>query len=577
MSTPTTHTPPAVSTLTAGVLALLTLVGAVALAMVRLEPPTQPPGRESGWDDAAWTDLQRIASEPRPRGSPAHAAAREYLVEQLDASGWDVKLLAGRARSPWRQQGEAYEVVNVLARRAGTLPVEAGGKSLLLMAHYDTKRVAPGAGDDGSGVVTLLHVARKLAAMPPTRNDVLILLTDGEEEGLLGAVAFFEQQTDPATIGAVLNFEGRGSRGPVILFETSGAEGPLLDVYAAEVDRPVTSSFASDLYRVLPNATDFTISLRRGVPGLNFAFVGGWMNYHRETDTIENLSPATLRHHLVHGESLVPVLANADLSELRRAEPRVFFDVLSGFVVRYPAWYALPLAIAGAMMLVAICVWGAVIGRLRAGRMLLAAGAGLGALVLNVLLAWGVVRVVPGAEMMRNEPLAVAGFVLLAVAVLSTLERVATRRLSTAELAAGSLSLLAVLAITLAAALRGGSYLLLIPLVGGTLALAAMIRQDDRSLHPLPLLLLLATTFVVAVVATPVIYLTHLATIPNVVPPWDPRFPLAPFAAVLTTLVLIGLLPMLRLLAAGHRFALPVLTAILAAASFLVATAPWSG
>jgi Zn-dependent M28 family amino/carboxypeptidase len=73
----------------------------------------------------------------------------------------------------------------------------AGG--LLLVAHYDhlgegPGGILPGADDNASGVATLLEFARLAADAPGWR----LLLTDGEELGLLGARAYLREYGPPA-------------------------------------------------------------------------------------------------------------------------------------------------------------------------------------------------------------------------------------------------------------------------------------------------------------------------------------------------------------------------------------------
>lgn len=46
------------------------------------------------------------------------------------------------------------------------------------------------------------------------KNDIVILISDAEELGLLGAGAFVEHHPWAKDIGLVLNFEARGSGGP---------------------------------------------------------------------------------------------------------------------------------------------------------------------------------------------------------------------------------------------------------------------------------------------------------------------------------------------------------------------------
>jgi hypothetical protein len=100
------------------------------------------------------------------------------------------------------------------------------------------------------------------------RNDIVFVFTDGEEAGLLGAEAFAAEHPLAARGGVVLNVEARGTGGPVIMFETANGNASLVDVFAGAA-HPVGTSFAVEIYRILPNDTDFSVFLRirPGAPG----------------------------------------------------------------------------------------------------------------------------------------------------------------------------------------------------------------------------------------------------------------------------------------------------------------------
>ena len=80
-------------------------------------------------------------------------------------------------------------VENILARISGTRQHgrRAAGLALRLRAG------GAGGGGRGSGVAAILEAARAIKTGPALRNDVILLLTDAEELGLLGARAFVEQ------------------------------------------------------------------------------------------------------------------------------------------------------------------------------------------------------------------------------------------------------------------------------------------------------------------------------------------------------------------------------------------------
>ena len=74
----------------------------------------------------------------------------------------------------------------------------------------------------------------------------------------------------------VLNVEARGTTGPPIMFETSRGNADLAAAFAAAAPHPVASSFAVEVYRALPNDTDFSVLLGDGdFTGLNTAYIDG--------------------------------------------------------------------------------------------------------------------------------------------------------------------------------------------------------------------------------------------------------------------------------------------------------------
>jgi hypothetical protein len=202
-------------------------------------------------------------------------------------------------------------VENVVAKIAGRGP----GPGVLLMAHYDSVPMAPGAGDDGAGVAALLEVARILVAEAPFENSVILAFTDAEEFGLLGAEAFFGQHRWAKEIGVVINVEGSGSEGESLLLRTGPDSRWVVDAFKRSVDHPSAYSVADEVFKHMPNDTDFSVAQRAGLPGIDFAFAGERNHYHSPLDTVDNLSRVTLQH---HGENVLPLtreLASMDLGD----------------------------------------------------------------------------------------------------------------------------------------------------------------------------------------------------------------------------------------------------------------------
>ena len=123
----------------------------------------------------------------RPVGTSANRLAREYVIAQLQQMGFQVRLQETEAVR--RERGQTTRVANIIATRAGREREAIG-----LLAHYDSSPFAPGAADDALGVAVSLEAAGELANGDAMRHTLMVLVTDGEEAGLMGAVALV---TDP--------------------------------------------------------------------------------------------------------------------------------------------------------------------------------------------------------------------------------------------------------------------------------------------------------------------------------------------------------------------------------------------
>ena len=66
-------------------------------------------------------------------------------------------------------------------------------------------------------MAALLETARALKSGPRLANDIVILLTDGEEIGLMGSSTFVQERGSATDVGAVFNFEARGTSGDLPL------------------------------------------------------------------------------------------------------------------------------------------------------------------------------------------------------------------------------------------------------------------------------------------------------------------------------------------------------------------------
>jgi hypothetical protein len=315
---------------------LLIIAAAAALTLFRLQAPQaaalDAPATEFS-AARALAHLGHIASAPRPLGSSGHDAARDYIVAQLAAGGieHEVQETAVAVDNP-RDIPSIARVENVIGRIRGT----RSSGAILLVAHYDSVPTGPGASDDAHGVAVLLETARALAAHGRLQNDVILLFSDAEEMGYLGARAFVEQHRWFRDVKIALNFEARGTRGPAVLFETGRNSGWAVEQFGRASATPFGNSLLPRIYEMLPNKTDLTPIRGTGVMGLNFAFFDGFAGYHSQHDTVAALDPRSLQHQGGHALATTLALGDAALAAAPRRES-VFFDVLGARFFSYPA------------------------------------------------------------------------------------------------------------------------------------------------------------------------------------------------------------------------------------------------
>ena len=122
----------------------------------------------------------------------------------------------------------------------GVLPgKDRAAPAVALMAHYDSVPASTGASDDAAGVASALEIVRAIKARGVPARDVIVLITDGEEAGLLGADAFFARDPLAKRIGFVFNMDVRGSAGRVQMFQTGDRNGGAIRLLMANTPRPV--------------------------------------------------------------------------------------------------------------------------------------------------------------------------------------------------------------------------------------------------------------------------------------------------------------------------------------------------
>ena len=500
-----------------------------------------------------------IAHQPHPSGSAEHVRVREYLLEALRGLGLDPQVQ--EAIGVGTHNNVAAHIWNVIARLPGR---QAGGPAVLLASHYDTVPPAPGAGDDGAAVATLLETLRALRAGPPPEHDVIALFTDGEEAGLTGSAAFVRDHPWAHDVAVVLNFEGRGTSGLSIMFESSPGN---LD--AVRTLRSVRGGTANSLFvsvaRFLPNDTDLSEFLLLGQPALNFGFSGGLERYHSAQDDAAHLNAGSVQHHGMQALALARAFADGPLPRPRTGDA-VFFTVPGVGIIVYPMWLTMPLVL-GAGILVLVAGIGLQRREQRWGRnvMLGVTGAAL-ATALGTAVAFGA-----DAAMQRllgtsldtegssgSRALCAVGLVLLLLSVATCCWILVRRWASAAGAHLGTLALWLVIAVAIAWTIPGVSFLFTWPLLAS--AAAAVVSAFTASPRASLAVSWVATLVTIAIIV-PVVYAVGLVVFGFGTSGWMVVGVLVPFSLLLIA-------QRLEELTSHRQWAMPLTALILALAFF---------
>lgn len=204
---------------------------------------------------------------------------------------------------------ESLPTSNVIAETPGGNADEV----VMVGAHLDSVPVGPGINDNGSGVGTVLEIARALAAETPG-NKVRFAFWGAEEPGLLGSQHYAETlpAADAERIAAYLNFDMLASPNYTrMVYASEGAppgsaaiEEVFRDWFAAEelpvdtVDLVGRSDHAALAARGIPvgglfsGAEDLEETPTAGEPGGLGQPRDGC--YHQACDTLENIDPDAL-------------------------------------------------------------------------------------------------------------------------------------------------------------------------------------------------------------------------------------------------------------------------------------------
>ncbi len=321
------------------------LIVAVIASFLLDRPGKVKPRSSSDFSaERVMTTIESWGDAPHPIGSRQLEKVRDKIIAELTDLGLDVKVESGYTSVDWSSSYKRMaQVENIIAMLPGD---GSSDKTVVLCGHYDSVVEGPGAGDDGYAVASMIEAVRLLKEQNRKHN-LLLLITDGEERGLLGA-RFHMENNGAKDYSVLLNYEARGNEGPGIAFEWSENNYWLVNQVAEAYKNPVANSMSFEVYKLMPNSSDFTIFNKYDIKGVNHAFIDGFSYYHHPQDDVQHLSPKSVQH---TGENMYLAarhFLNADL-DVKHEGNATFFNFYGSFIY-FSSSYDLLLLVLGLLL-----------------------------------------------------------------------------------------------------------------------------------------------------------------------------------------------------------------------------------
>jgi hypothetical protein len=255
--------------------------------------------------------------EGRRTGTPGSARASRFLAERMRRyglepagdSGYFQRVTYEAVRSP---EGETLRLArpdaadtarrvvdyNLVGLIRGSDPA-LRNEAVVLGAHFDHVGVGKpvggdsiynGADDDASGVATVLAAARGLAKDPPERT-VVVLLTSGEEYGVLGTQWYLERPAVPlgATV-ADLQVEMVGRPDTLVgagKLWLTGFERSTMGEELSGAGLPVVADPRPE-FKFFERSDNIVFALR-GIPAHTLSSYGMHGDYHQPSDAVDRI------------------------------------------------------------------------------------------------------------------------------------------------------------------------------------------------------------------------------------------------------------------------------------------------
>ena len=219
-----------------------------------------------------------------------------------------------------KEYPEGVTVYNAIGEIPGS---DKKNEIVMLGGHFDSWHDATGATDNGIGSAMMLEAVRILAAIHVhPRRTIRVALWSGEEEGLLGSLAYVRQhfgsfeepKPEFATLDAYFNIDsGTGKPRGAMIFGPPAAVDMIRDALMPFQDWGFAGASASTSRRT--GGTDSTSFNNAGLPGIGLAqdpFDYNSFTHHTTLDTYERIYEEDVREGAVEIASAVYAVAIAD-------------------------------------------------------------------------------------------------------------------------------------------------------------------------------------------------------------------------------------------------------------------------
>lgn len=492
------------------VLSILIILGVISWSFSDLKPSLQKEKsltKEGFSTINALEHVKNISLKEHYVGSKEHKNVQKYIAEELNKMGLETEIQVQTAVN--KKWFAATTVQNIIAKIKGS----ENGKALMLLSHYDSNpHSSLGASDAGSGVATILEGVRAFLSKNKTpKNDIIILISDAEELGLLGAQAFVDLHPWAKEIGLVLNFEARGSGGPsYMLMETNGKNSKLLSEFlAAKPNFPAANSLMYSIYKKLPNDTDLTVFRESGnINGFNFAFIGDHFDYHTAQDSYERLDRETLLQQADYLTTTLNYFAFSDLENLDSKEDFVYLNFPLSKLLTYSFSWVTPLLIIAIILFMILIFFGFSLNKISLKNVLKGFLPFLTSIILCGLVSFGLWKLILLLHPQYNDILHgftyngyiyITAFVFLNLSILLKIYKYFSQEEKTANLLIAPIFIWLVINFFISSYLKGAGFFI-IPVFCALLILmiAIFMNIEERSKRILFTLLSIPTIYIFA-------------------------------------------------------------------------------